>query len=409
MEDEKAQKLIYINENIIKKGFNYEELSNFIIKNSEISMENMSLEQLKTMIEKFKEQSIQNHHQTIKIKEIEKKEKSSFDILYSNQSYDIKTQTPQKNKIIEIDTNKEKLSILISDPKKEKNGTFFSRPIFSYKISTPLLEKVVRRTYADFEWLRDQLVLNYTFRIVPLLIKENNLINMNIIDKTDTEELMEAKKIKYLSNFIEKILERKIFRTSSLLFDFLYLDDNEFKKYKDKLNKNKYELNISLDNLKTINEKIHCEMNKDDIKRANMFNKNYNKLSELYRKLEKSLTNISNDFQLMEKHTKETSESFIQLSLLFSDNLNEFHIKMKNIFLELNKAFYAWSICNTNQFKFFKNNFKPTFKFINLETQELSQLHKKYINYKNEYENFTAKINKKKKIYLLKKIIKIGL
>ena len=102
-EEEKVQKLTYINENIIEKGYNPEELSNFVIKKTGIPMENMGLEQLKEMVEKFKDQSLQDTYQTVKIKEVSKKEESPFDILYSNQVYDdIKTQPPQKNKMLEI-------------------------------------------------------------------------------------------------------------------------------------------------------------------------------------------------------------------------------------------------------------------------------------------------------------------
>ena len=396
MEDEKAQKLLYINENIIEKGYNPEELSNFVIKKTGIPMENMGLEQLKNMIDKFKDQSLQDTYQTVKIKEDEKKEESSFDILYSNQEYDIKTQTPIKTKLLDLDKDNKKLTIIISNPIKEKSGGFFSKPIFSYKIETPLLEKEVRRTYADFEWLREQLGLKYPLRIVPFLIKENYLAYYEIIDKNDTEEIVEDKKIKYLTKFMEKIIERKIFRTSPILFEFLDLDDNKFKQYKDKLNKNKYELNVTLDNLRTIKDKIHCKINTEDIKKADVFNKKYIKLGELYQKIEKFITNICYDFQLMEKHMKEISESFSQLSLLFLDIENKCNIKMKNIYLELNKVFDRWSECNAEQYKFFKNEFKPIFKLINFETQELSQIHKKYVIYKNEYEDYTSRVNKRK-------------
>lgn len=55
MEDEKSQKLTYINENIIEKGYNPEELSNFVIKKTGIPMENISFSRLKEMIENFKD------------------------------------------------------------------------------------------------------------------------------------------------------------------------------------------------------------------------------------------------------------------------------------------------------------------------------------------------------------------
>lgn len=220
MEDEKSQKLTYINENIIEKGYNPEELSNFVIKKTGIPMENISFSRLKEMIEKFKDQSLQDTYQTVKFKEVSKKEESPFDLLYSNQIYEIKTQLPQKNKLLELEAKNEKIEIIISEPKKEKSGGFFSKSIFSYKISTPLIAKEVRRTYADFEWLREQFVQRYTLRLVPHLIKENNLINMEIIEKGDGEEIMEGKKIAYLNNFMKKILQKKIFRTGPILFEF---------------------------------------------------------------------------------------------------------------------------------------------------------------------------------------------
>ena len=396
MEDEKSQKLTYINENIIEKGYNPEELSNFIIKKTGIPMENMGFEQLKDMIEKFKDQSLQDTYQSVKIKEVSKKEESPFDILYSNQVYDIKTQSPVKNKLLELENSKEKIDIIISEPIKEKSGGFFPKPIFSYKISTPILNKEVRRIYSDFEWLREQFLLRYTLRLIPNLIKENYLYSMEIIDKGDNEEITEEKKVKYLHNFMKKILQRKILRTSPILFEFLELDENKFMKYKEILNKNKYELNVTLDNFRTIKDKIRCEMKKDEIKKADVFNKKYLKLGELYQKLDKSFSNIYNDFILLEKHMKEISDSFNQLSLEFSENDNEFNIKIKNIFSELSKIFNQWSSSYKTQSKFFKNDFKPVFKFINLETQELSQIYKKYISYKNEYEDFTVRINKRK-------------
>jgi hypothetical protein len=396
MEEEKKQKLTYINENLIEKGYNPEELSNFIIKKTGIPMEMMGLEQLKDMIEKFKDQSLQDTYQTVKTKEVTKKEISPFDILYSNQVYDIKTQSPQNTLLLELESKKEKLIVNISEPKQEKAGRFFSKSIYSYRIVTPSIKKDVRRTYNDFEWLREQFLIRYPLRLVPYLIKENYLVSEEVVDKGDSEEIAEEKKVRYLNNFMNRIIQRKIFRTSPILFEFLDLDDNKFKQYKDKLNKNKYELNVTLDNLRTIKDKIHCKINTEDIKKADVFNKKYIKLGELYQKIEKFITNICYDFQLMEKHMKEISESFSQLSLLFLDIENKCNIKMKNIYLELNKVFDRWSECNAEQYKFFKNEFKPIFKLINFETQELSQIHKKYVIYKNEYEDYTSRVNKRK-------------
>jgi hypothetical protein len=200
--------------------------------------------------------------------------------------------------------------------------------------------------------------------------------------------------MKYLNNFMENLLQKKIFRTSPILYEFLELDEAKFKKYKEKLNSSKYELNITLNNLLTCKSTLHCEFKKDNIKEADMFNKKYLKLAEIYQKLDKSITNICNDFQLLEKHMRDIADSFDQLSQEFSDNEN--NKKMRNLYNELNMIFDQWSNAYSSQNHFFKNDFKLVFKFLNLNTQELSQIYKSYISFKNEYEDFSYRIYKKK-------------
>ena len=396
MDEEKIQKLNYINENIIEKGYNPEELSNFIIKKTGIPMEHIKFQQLKQMIEEFKDQGLQDTYQTVKIKEdnTKKKEESPQDILYSNQKYDIKTQTHQKNKLLDLEEKKEIIKITISEPKLEKSGRFFSKAKYSYKVTCNISEKEVRRTYNDFEWFRDQLSYRYPLRIVPPIIKENAINQFDIIEKSDTEEMIELKKIQFLNLFMNKLLKKRLFRTSPLLLEFLDLDDAQFKKYKELKTKDKYELSVTLENLVTYKGKIQCEMKRDDIKKADVFNTKYIKLSEIYQKLDKSLSTIISDFQLLENHMKDASNQFILLSTELSDIQNG--DKLKNYFFQLNRLFIQWSVSYGNQYKFFKEDFKTLFKYMNLETQELSFIYKNYINYKNEYEDFTIRINKKK-------------
>ena len=395
MEDEKIQKLNYINENIIEKGYNPEELSNYVIKKSGIPMDNLSFEQLKEMIEQFKDQGLQDAYQSVKIKEVgKKKEQSPQAILYSPESYDIKTKTQQNNQLLELEEKKQRIKVTISEPKLEKSGGFFSKAVYSYRIVSTILEKDVRRTYADFEWLRDQFNIRYPLRVIPPIIKENLFSQMDIIEKTDTEEIIQQKKAKYLNMFFNKLLQRKIIRTSPLILEFLILDEKDFKKYKEILNKNKYELQITLDNLITYHGKIHCELKKDHLPKADIINKKVNKLSEIYQKLEKSISNIVSDFQLLESHMKEISNHFILLTGEITDDNNP--IKIKDIFSDLNKLFNQWSVSYANKSKFFKEDFKSIFNYMNLETQEISKIYKNYTTFKVEYEDFTIRINKRK-------------
>ena len=394
MEDEKTQKLNYINELIIEKGYNPEDLSNFIITKTGIPMEQINFDRFKELIEQFKDQSLQDTYQTITTKKEPKKDESPVDSLYSSQTYDMKTITNLKNKLLELEEKKEKITITVSEPKLEKRGGFFSKAIYSYRVQSSIINTDVRRTYNDFEWLREQLFQRYPLRIVTPIIKENMFSQLEIIEKTDNEEMIQSKKAKYLNLFLNKLLKKKLFRTSPIVLKFLELDNNGLERLKEFLINEKYELNIKMDNLYTFSGKIHCELKKEDINKSDGFNKKYLKLSEIYQKLEKGISNIIADFQLLENHMREISNQFMLLSAELSENQNA--NKIKNIFTELNKLFSQWSVSYGNQYQYFKNDFKFMVKYLNLETQEISHIYKSYISFKNEYENFYYQLNKKK-------------
>ena len=66
MEDEQAKKTQYINENIISKGYNPEDLSNFIMKEICISINDITFDKLKIMIDKFKNKGLVDLYKTVK-------------------------------------------------------------------------------------------------------------------------------------------------------------------------------------------------------------------------------------------------------------------------------------------------------------------------------------------------------
>jgi hypothetical protein len=166
------------------------------------------------------------------------------------------------------------------------------------------------------------------------------------------------------------------------------------------LARTKYQLTIKLDNLKTNHERVNCEMKKEFVQKADNFNKVYTKLSEIYQKLDKGISNIVADFKLLEDHMKDVSDQFVQLNKEFEAQSNE---KIKTLFSDLGKIFSQWSVSYGSQNKFFKNDFKFLFKFMDLETQEMSPIYKDYISFKNEYEDFTLRINRKKEELFLSK------
>ena len=402
---EVQEKMKYISANILEKGYNPEDLSNFVIKKTGKPVESISFDQLKKLIEQFKDQSLQETYKNLDESQEEPKEQQQEEFqnpLYSPMVYNIKTVAQQDNELLKLENEKKKITIIISDPKKEKSvGMFSKKRVYSYKVECPEIKTEVRRTYADFEWLKNQLGLYYALRIVPPLIKESMLYQLEIVSKKDTEEVVEQAKIKHLNYFISALLKRKIFRTSAILFEFLELNEKDLKVYKDQLNKYKYNLTYTLENLKTVKNTMKFELKPSEINTANLLGKKCNIISDIYNKIEKNVINVSNDFLNLEMHMKEIGELFNKLVTQIKNDENA--KKMEDVFTKLNKIFTSWSVSCEKQSSFFKNNFKSFFNYMNLEIQEMNVINQQFVAYKKDYEDFSAKLNKRKEDLFVQK------
>ena len=395
---EVQEKMKYISENILEKGYNPEDLSNFVVKKVGKPIESIKLDQLKKLIEQFKDLSLAETYKNLETSQEEPKNVEKEEVenpLYSPMIYDIKTVPQQDNELLKLEKEKQKITITVSDPKKEKSvGVFSKKSIYSYKVECPEIKKEVRRTYADFEWLKNQLALYYSLRVVPPIIKEPMYFSLDLVNKKDSEEVIEQTKVKYLNNFMNSLIKRKIFRTSAILYEFLELDDKDFKTYKDLLNKYKYDLNVTLDNLKTVKNNMKFELKTSELKSANLLGKRCNTISEIYNKIEKNVLNVANDFQNLEMHMKEIGDLFNNLAaqLKFNENAQ----KMENVYTKLNKIFTSWSVSCGKQNTFFKDDFKLFFNYMNLEIQEMNVINQQFAAYKKEYEDYSAKLLKRK-------------
>ena len=396
---EAQEKMKYISANILEKGYNPEDLSNFVIKKIGKPIESISLDQLKKLIEQFKDQSLVDTYKNLDSNQEEEeiKEESNDEIedpFYNTMIYEIKTQLQQDNELLKLDKEKKRISIIVSDPIKEKAKNIFKKVVYSYKVECPEIKTEVRRTYADFEWLRNILGSYYALRVVPPIMKEAMYFQLDIVNKKDTEEAIENAKIKYLNYFMNSLIKKKIFRTSAILYEFLELNDSDFKKYKDLLGKYKYDLNVSLDNLKTVKGNLKFQLKLSEIKKADLFGKKVNEITNLYNFLDKKILNLANDFLNLETHMKQIASTFNKLSTAL--NFNEHSKKMQEIYLKLNTIFNSWSNSYGKQYSFFKSDFKDFFNYINLEIQEMSSLNQNFLSYKKHYEDYSTKINKKK-------------
>ena len=393
MEDEEAKKSEYINDNIISKGYNPEDLSNFIMNEICMSINDINLEKLKIMVDKFKNKGLVDLYKTVKLKDDSKPENIE-EQLYYPEVYDIQNKTPKENKLLELENNKKEIKIIISEPKKENSDGVFNKSKYLYTIECPELKSNVQRSYSEFVWLRNEYVIFYPLRIIPPLVKEANLVLEGIVDKVDDENLIAKKKLKHLNKFIYNLLQKKLFRTSSLLYNFLVLKKDEFKKYRDTVSKRKYSINSNFDNFKNMKGSLHCDFNKDNISYVEKISSRYKNISTIYTKLEENINKIYADLKSLSLQMKEIGDRFQEII----NNLKYFQHngKMSNAYFQLNTIFMCWSSALQRQAEFFNQDFSPLFKYFNLQIKETENLQKQFVTQKKNYENKGIKLLKKK-------------
>ena len=396
MEQEKQQ---YINDNLIEKGYNPDDLFNYCYRLKGIGIENLSLNELKNMIENFKNEQLIISLQSLKNKK--EKKLTPFEILYSDCEFISETAKQQETKMMEFEKEKKKLNIKIIEPKKEK-GSLFSKDQITFQIVTEELNSKVKRNYSDFEWYKNQLNLRYPFILVPPLIKDAfySNINLSFFSKKKNEEnnIEEQEnlnmRIRYLNKFMNGILRKKILRTSPITYEFLVLEQKDFEKYKKNLDSNPYKLNIYLRNFKTIKGEIKVSLNKDKAIYVNNLLRIITPTTDLYSKLKNSLNSLINDFNIISTHMKEISIIYEKL-LNQSKDIKQ-SIEIQKLYSDLNNLFSIWSSSYLTQSKFFKNEFSEYFNYMNMEYNELDTIINQFQNQRNEYESFANNINMKK-------------
>ena len=316
--------------------------------------------------------------------------------LYFPEPIEFKTQAQQNNKLFELVKSKKPIQVKVSDPKKESEGFLFSKTVYSYRVQCTELGSDVRRTYADFEWLRNQLNLRYPLRLTPVVVKENAVkqIGKNLMN--ENEENFELRKVRYLNRFIDRILEKKILCTSPIFYEFLILDDKKLAKYKNILEKKTYILEVGLNNLITVKGEVKCKLENDTLNNAEYIYGKSSSMAELYNKINENIDNVVLDFNNLYLHLRNISNLFKYLS----KNINAYKYSnvddMKTSINDLDKSFEKWSVSVYEQCLLFNTKIKENLNYMSSELLEMNNSFKKYRDYRYEYEEFYALIKKEK-------------
>lgn len=377
-EEEKQIRKNFLNANLIEKGYNPEDFSNYVMQVRGLPVDSITLDSLPELIENFKinqlnEACQKNYTPQNKTKEI-------YDKLYTKETYDIICHKQENSPLLAMND----VVITVTAPLKVDGG-FFSSSYYTFLIQCKKLNTAVRRAYYDFEWLKSKLTETYPHQYIPPLYKQTNYFTKSGDDSLSLT-------MRYLNTFMQSILDKKLLKGSSIVYNFITLSDDAFRKYKDTLPK--FVLQPSLVNWTNMKGNLHLELNETQFKQITSLESSLNVFISQYSKLDNLFTALANDFNAAYTHMNEISTIFTFLNKEVRNlELKEHSAKVIN---EFDMLFKTWSSAYLKQAQMISEDFKEHFNYINMEYEQMYQHCKEVDNMRRNYEYTGEKLHMKK-------------
>ena len=319
---------------------------------------------------------------------LKSKKSEQLDELYKPQLIEIILSPKEENKLTELEKKSIKITIKISEENQYKKNIF--TPLkFTCKLECPELESSVNRSLEDFEWLKTQLNEKYPMVYIPPTPDKKSIKDASMFAN-------------YISKFLNSLLRRKILRTSTIVQDFLTSDEKTFLTFKKSLSEKNFKLSANMDNYKSTKENLKFEFQKGQISLPDKYVKRMEPTKGLYNELESIISQVTNDFNNLNKHIKELGDTCGKLTKCSKDT-DQSEIT-KKVFDKLKTIFTKYSTFYLKKSEFYEKDFKVFFHYIKLKLNEQNVLFSQYSKKKNEYENLGIDyFNKREKLFNDKK------
>ena len=426
--DDTQEKQNYLRQNIMDAGYDTNAFVEFLMekKGEEgADVSNWSLPDLKDVVQEFialngggnnaYEDNNQQQQQPQQQQQQEKYESNET----NNEQKENKQQSqqqPQYNKPYECNygiltnnvihcekpaigeiSNCDNIQIKVGDYEKVE-GKIFSKAYVSYVVKTLPFNWSVKRRFSDFEWLRQHLVANYSYCLIPSIPKKSKNITKMVGANYDNEFL--AKRSRNFEKFLNYIIIDPILKNTQIVYDFLSMTkDDEFQKMKKAVDKVKNPV-FSASKAITIDGNANIEItdNKEKylnvIKDGTIQNENtLKKINATIKALKEDLINateklsdISRNFTLMKDNAIKFNEnnsviqSYAEMSSMF-ENFSLYLSRQRNlIFVDLREYF-----------KLVKNNFRSMKDFVHKTENLKNTFYKSFKNLKVKKEDLFRK------------------
>jgi len=274
----------------------------------------------------------------------------------------------------EISDNND-LFITISNPQRVKPG-LLSIAYFQYDMETqPVGYKVVRKV-SDYTFLYETLPLINCAVFNPILP------HFEFGLKDDS-----PKKMLYIQNYMNSLIENKFFRTLPIVLEFLTLDQPKWNSKRTEYQKLK---TLPLSKMPTLEGELDVNINKEEDAKALKIKEEINKKTEALDAVNSTMDEILALYDKLNLLFKNLAKSFMDLEKAHENNqiLNGFFNRLKSLS-------EIWSKDYTKQKELLKDDFKYFFKFINKEN--VSYL-RKFEEFRVTREDYRIKYEKLKKL-----------
>ena len=393
MEANSEEKQLYIKENVTNKGYDSFLFTQFICKKynqKDFDINKFSIGQIREAIQDFKNNTplgkITNSSSAPPLQKQKKKNIIQSILGFINEEeqksnsakkseFDYGFRLPEKLKCQNVEEEYlgqyDDLPIKIGFPEKVDKGFLKKTVTYFTAIAVPL-GKVVKRSFEDFEWLRNKLTKMFDYNFIPSLPKINPILGIENEEETT----------RGLEKFMHYLSLDPIIKNSQILYDFLSIENYEqFKKQQ-----KEYEIITpctDIQEFKSITGEINIDFTEEQENNYKNIKEFCNQNKNLLEKLNNNLNMLYHEMNNVIKRTNEIANIWGYLyktsEKYKDDNLSqEIYYQMNNMFFNLSK------------------NFKKQNDFINIDIKE------SFIFMQNNYGSINElikRIDNKKKIY----------
>ena len=266
-----------------------------------------------------------------------------------DKNYDYGFRLPEKLKCQNVEETEisryEDLPIKIGLP--EKIGKSIRKKAITYftTITVPLA-KVVKRSFDDFEWLRQKLNKMFDSNFIPSLPKINPILGINNDEETSRS----------IEKFMHYLSLDPIIKNSQILYDFLSIENyDEFVK-----KKKEYEIITPCNDIqefKSITGDVDINFDNEKENKLKNIKEFCNINSKLLEKLNSNLNNLFQEMNTVIKRINDIADIWANL-FKTSEKYNDDNIS-KEIYFQMNKFFSSLA-----------NSYKKQNEFINIDIRE---------------------------------------